>query len=254
MFVKKALALLSVPMIAMMTVLLLERTMEAAEVWRPSPTLGESGSVEAGAVESESVSIIVNKLHPLSASYEPLDLVVPDIPFSFKEDADKRYLRKPAAEAAEELFRAAAKEGIALYGVSGYRSYKTQSALWRYNLRTKGLAAASRYNASPGMSEHQTGLALDVSAKSVKYTLTEPFGRTKEGVWLADNAHRFGFILRYPEGKEHITGYAYEPWHIRYVGVETARTIYESKLTLEEWTDRAMPASGQFQIFPFNLF
>ncbi|WP_274363504.1 M15 family metallopeptidase [Paenibacillus thermotolerans] len=251
---KKALTVIAAPIIAVATAFLLEQTLQAASVWEPAPAFEESVSVEAGAMEAESISLIVNKLQPLSASYAPIDLVVPDIPFSFEGEAEKRYLRKPAADAAEELFRTAAKEGVMLYGVSGYRSYKTQSALWRYNVRMKGVAAASRYNASPGMSEHQTGLALDVSAKSVGLTLSAPFGRTKEGLWLADNAHRFGFILRYPEGKEGITGYAYEPWHIRYVGVETARTIYENKLTLEEWADRGVPASGSLQFFPFNLF
>ena len=89
----------------------------------------------------------------------------------------------------------------------------------------------------PGQSEHQSGLAADVSSPSVNYALTESFGKTDEGIWLAQNAHKFGFIIRFPDGKESITGYLYEPWHIRYVGESVATEIYAKDLTLEEYLE-----------------
>ena len=89
--------------------------------------------------------------------------------------------------------------------------------------------------AYPGQSEHQTGLAMDVSSQSVGFTLEEDFGQAKEGIWLKDNAHKFGFIIRYGKDNTHITGYSYEPWHIRYVGKDVANEIYEKNITLEEF-------------------
>ena len=99
----------------------------------------------------------------------------------------------------------------------------------------EGEAAAGKYSAKPGQSEHQTGLAVDVSSESVDYLLSDDYGETKEGKWLAENAHRFGFIVRFPRGKEDITGYQYEPWHIRYVGLTAAKEIHAEGITLEEY-------------------
>jgi len=162
---------------------------------------------------------------------------VPDIPFSFSSKTlDKRKLQRVAAEALEKLYRAALKEkGLKIYGVSGYRSYDRQYEIYGTNLFTRGITHTNLYSAMPGASEHQTGLAIDVSCSSIGYSLINSFATTKEGKWLKDNAWRFGFILRYPKDKEHITGYAYEPWHIRYVGVPLAYYLYKNNLTLEEY-------------------
>lgn len=99
----------------------------------------------------------------------------------------------------------------------------------------QGKAHADKYSAKPGMSEHQTGLAIDLSTPSIKNELVEKFDTTKEGIWLRDNCYKYGFIIRYPKSKEDITGYAYEPWHVRYVGKEVAQEIYDKALTLEEY-------------------
>ena len=140
----------------------------------------------------------------------------------------------PEARAAfEEMARVAATEGIELVAFSTFRSYDYQVQLYNDYVARDGKDAADRYSARPGFSEHQTGLAFDISGPGGIDFNT--FGETKEGKWLRDNAHRFGFILRYPEGKEHITGYMYESWHFRYVGKEIAQTIYEKQLTLEEY-------------------
>ncbi len=190
---------------------------------------------ELGETEASDELTLVNKEHPLPPEYVPSDLVVPNVPFSFAEDHPKKQMRQEAAEALENLFAAAAKDGIHLVAVSGFRSYERQEAIFQRNASQMGEAEANRVSARPGESEHQTGLAMDVSAASVDYRLTEEFGSTEEGRWLQNNAARFGFIIRYPKEKEHVTGYQYEPWHLRYVGSSAAQTIANKALTLEEF-------------------
>lgn len=129
----------------------------------------------------------------------------------------------------DKLRKAAAAEGLNIYLSSGFRSYDYQKRIYNNYVRIHGQAKADTFSARPGHSEHQTGLAIDVN------TVTDSFGATPEAAWLAAHAHEFGFIIRYPKGKEHITGYKYEPWHIRYLGVDTATKVYNSGLTLEEY-------------------
>ncbi|TPV47318.1 M15 family metallopeptidase [Bacillus dicomae] len=181
-----------------------------------------------------SIQAVVNKEYGLPEDYKPEDLVVPNVPFSFSGTLEKSYLRKEVAEALEKLFDLAKKEGIQLNAVSGFRSYDYQKKLYANNVKRKGQEHTDRFSAKPGHSEHQTGLTMDVSSKSANNELELTFANTKEGKWLKENAHRAGFIIRYPKGKESITGYAYEPWHIRYVG-DIAESIYKKKLTLEEY-------------------
>ena len=138
----------------------------------------------------------------------------------------------PEAKAAlDKMFADAKKEGIVFWIASGYRSYDRQYTVYNNYVAQDGQAAADRYSARPGHSEHQTGLAFDLNE------LTEAFGSSKQGKWLAENCHKYGFIIRYPSGKEHITGYMYEPWHVRYLGVDNATAVYESGLCLEEYLD-----------------
>ena len=152
------------------------------------------------------------------------------------KNIDKAKMTPEAGEALSRLFDAAYTEaGLTLYGVSAYRSYARQYTIYATNLVTQGIAHTNRYSAAPGRSEHQTGLAIDISCASEGYGLEDSFADTPEGIWVSENAHRFGFILRYPKDKEHITGYNYEPWHIRYVGTELAGYLYETGLTLDEY-------------------
>ncbi len=134
-----------------------------------------------------------------------------------------------AKSALDKMFADAKKEGISLWIASGYRSYDRQNTIYNNYVAKDGKAEADRYSARPGHSEHQTGLAFDLNE------LTEAFGNSKQGKWLADNCHKYGFIIRYPQNKEHITGYMYEPWHVRYLGVDKATAVYESGLCLEEY-------------------
>lgn len=129
------------------------------------------------------------------------------------------------------MVSAASIEGISLYQVSGYRSYYDQQYIYNNYVARDGKAEADRYSARPGHSEHQTGMAIDVNS------LYQSFENTNEGIWLNNNCYKYGFIIRYPKGKEEITGYMFEPWHIRYVGVDLATTLYNNGdwITIEEY-------------------
>ncbi|MBB2479230.1 M15 family metallopeptidase [Bacillus sp. APMAM] len=183
-----------------------------------------------------SISVMVNKSNALPKGYRPKDLVRPKVKFLFgNQKLEKALLRKPAAAALEKMFKAAAAQKITLYGASGFRSYETQDALFKREVAQYGRKKAEMAVALPGTSEHQTGLAMDITAASVQFHTVEKFAKTKEGIWLAKHAHEYGFILRYPKGKEKITKYEYEPWHFRYVGVKVASAIYKKHITLEEY-------------------
>lgn len=184
-----------------------------------------------------SMTVLVNKLNQLPQEYIPEDLVVPNVKFSFSGDNPKKYMREEAATALEQMFQGAKDNGYRIYAVSGYRSYERQKSLYNNYVSQYGQASADQFSAQPGKSEHQTGLAMDVTSESVGYELVGEFGETDEGKWLAENAHVYGFILRYPSDKTEITGYMYEPWHFRYVGVSLAQEVYNSKLSLEEYYD-----------------
>jgi len=182
------------------------------------------------------ISMLVNKERNLTSDFVPPDLVVPNVPFLYAEYMEKKNLRKEAASALERLFSAAKSAGYTLLAVSGYRSYATQ----QYNFDSKvqrygSEEVANQYCARPGQSEHQSGLAMDVSCYSQGGYLTEDFGTTPEGIWLANNVHNFGFIIRYLPGKESVTGYNYEPWHVRYMGVDHAKAVKASGLCLEQY-------------------
>jgi D-alanyl-D-alanine carboxypeptidase len=184
--------------------------------------------------EKRGLLILVNKEHAIDRDYKPSDLVKIRYFASDRSEAT-RYMRAEAAEAFHRLVEKAAEEGIELKMTTAYRSYAFQKILFDSYVEKEGEEAANTYSARPGQSEHQTGLAVDVSSPSVGYQLTGEYSDTKEGKWLAEHAHKFGFIIRFPKGKEDITGYQYEPWHIRYVGLAAAREIRERNLTLEEF-------------------
>lgn len=183
----------------------------------------------------DSIYVVANKERNLPADFVPENLVEPDVPFYANEGDPKRLMVEEAARALEEMFTAASKDGMQLKAVSGYRSYERQEAIFAYNAERYGAEKANRVSAHAGQSEHQTGLTMDLSAPSLGGSLTEKFGSTPEGEWVAENAYKYGFIIRYLKGKEDITGYQYEPWHIRYVGKEAAKEIHNAGITLEEF-------------------
>ncbi|MFX0549280.1 M15 family metallopeptidase [Hathewaya histolytica] len=181
------------------------------------------------------VGVLVNKNRCITSSYEPEELSRVNIPFHRTSFSKESMMVNEAARAAEKLVGDASNEKFYLKGVSAYRSYNNQETTYSYISKTKGEKHADVYSARPGQSEHQTGLAIDLGIRSLNYDLNENFASTKEGTWLSQNCYKYGFVIRYPKGKEHITGYSFEPWHIRYVGVELAKYLTENNLTLEEF-------------------
>lgn len=185
--------------------------------------------------DPESITVLVNKKYAFPEGYEPKDLVYPNVPFIFNEKIEKRMMREEAAKYLEKMFNAANQQNIHLAGVSAYRSSQTQTTLFNNYVERDGIEKAKTYSAVPGTSEHQSGLAIDVSGSDGSCAADDCFANTEEAAWLEDNAHNYGYIIRFPKDKDNITGYQYEPWHIRYVGVNLATELYNEGLTLEEY-------------------
>lgn len=177
---------------------------------------------------------LVNKVCGLSKDYKPANLQLTKYRATDRAEANQ-YMIDYAADAIDAMLEAAKEEGYTILVTTAYRSYSFQSTLYNNYVAQDGQAAADRYSARPGTSEHQSGLAADLTSATVNYRLTKDFGSTPEGQWLAQHAAEYGFILRYTADGEPITGYMYEPWHFRYVGVENATYIMENGLTLEEF-------------------
>lgn len=173
---------------------------------------------------------LCNRQWMVSAKYVP-ETVDSGVPGQVRE------MRPEAAAALKEMYDACFEEtGAVLTAISGYRSYYTQQAIWKRKLgRVNGsVARAQHYVAPPGSSEHQLGLAMDIGQKN-KGGLTSSFGKTEGGKWVRENCWRFGFVLRYGEEWEDITGYKFEPWHFRYVGKKYAKEIHDADIPLETW-------------------
>lgn len=179
---------------------------------------------------------IVNKKRPLPAGYVPPDLTVPNVRLRLAATAEQMQISGSIVPALTEMFEAAKRDGVHLVFGSGYRSEALQRQFYDSYVAQDGQEAADRYSARPGTSEHQTGLTFDATAADGSCHLEVCFEQTPEGKWLLTNAHRYGFTIRYPEGKEAITGYQYEPWHLRYVGRELAAELRQTGIqTLEEF-------------------
>lgn len=179
---------------------------------------------------------VVDKTRPLPDGFVPADLVVlPNrlVPAGF----EGRMLDAEAATHFEELVDAALEAGFDLRTRSSYRSYDEQVYTFAYWVDQLGQAQAERISAKPGHSEHQLGTTADVTSPTVGWTLSESLGTTPEGIWLLENGYRFGFVESYPIDGEAITGYAYEPWHIRYIGVDCAAAWQASGLTPVEFLE-----------------
>lgn len=180
---------------------------------------------------------IVNKKRPLPEGYEPSDLEVPDVRLRLGRTAEQMLFSKSVADELKAMFDAAATDGVTLVFGSGYRSYELQKQFYDSYVAKDGQEAADRYSARPGTSEHQTGISFDATNVSETCHLEICFEETPEGKWLAEHAHEYGFIIRYLKDKEAITGYQYEPWHLRYVGTELAAELKKTGLAMEEFFD-----------------
>ncbi|MDD8049006.1 MAG: M15 family metallopeptidase [Thomasclavelia sp.] len=176
---------------------------------------------------------LVKKGFYLPKSYEPKDLVTPDMPIA--PDCENSKLRKVASDALVKMYKAAKEEGYNLVLNSGYRSYETQQQTYKDFESKYGGQYAAEYVATPGASEHQTGLGVDLTSESVVNKQKNVFGDTSEYKWVMKNAAKYGFICRFPEDKSDITGIEHEPWHFRYVGVKIAKEITDKGWTFEEY-------------------
>ncbi len=192
----------------------------------PPATPSSSPSAHIDRSAPESLGVLVNKHHPMNPqNWAPADLVN----FSGVQ------LRAEAAEAASKLFAAASETGLALKALSGFRSFETQQQTYQHWVSTQGQEHADVASARPGYSEHQTGLAMDIGTGS-GCDLQVCFAQTPEAQWLAENAYRFGFILRFPYWQHEVTGYWFESWHYRYLGVDEAHRYRDSTAkSLEEF-------------------
>lgn len=176
--------------------------------------------------DPKSIWVVVNKQRSLNPNqYEPIDLV---------DAGGGQKLRQEAVTALSKLIADAKTAGLTIAPSSGYRSYATQVTVYNREVAQFGQAKADTESAKPGYSEHQTGLAVDVAGGGCN--IEDCFANTNEGRWVAANAFKYGFIIRYPQGKDSVTGYRYEPWHIRYVGTELSNELHNQNIqTLEEF-------------------
>lgn len=170
---------------------------------------------------ADSYTVFVDKKHPLPSTYVPSDLYEPYIPST----SEVLSMRQEVGVKAQEMIKAAKEAEISLYLMAAYRSYDDQQDYYRSRADLLGEKAVASLVDKPGHSEHQTGLALDFT-DDPSGTESMSFADTEAFAWLCENAHNYGFILRYPEGKEKYTGYSFRPWHFRYVGTITANSIY----------------------------
>jgi len=186
--------------------------------------------------QGDNLLVLINKHIRLPENYQPADLVPIDGKIAVTRSGMR--LRNEAASALAQMAATGGQEGLNLIATSAYRSYWEQQATFSYWVKAAGLAAAERFSARPGHSQHQLGTAVDFTSESVGKGLTDTFAKVGEGAWLANNAYKFGFVISYPAGKEAITGYTYEPWHYRYIGKDNAAKMIQSGLILEEFLQR----------------
>lgn len=183
-------------------------------------------------VKESNELLLVNNKVGLDKNYIPEELDIPNIIFADESEIEERQVATIVVKPIEDLINSAKEEGIILLGNSAYRSYDFQKYIYKDSVKSYGKNHTDEYVAKAGFSEHQTGLAIDIT-NEYRY-----FAKgTIEADWLAENCYKFGFIIRYPEGKKAITGIEYEPWHIRYVGKEVAKYIYDNGITLEEYLE-----------------
>lgn len=182
--------------------------------------------------KASKLDVIVNKYYKLDKDYEPEDLTVINSKFA----SGTQKLRKEAADKFEEMASDMLKENLKIYAGSTYRSYSYQEGLYNRYVKKDGFKEAETYSARAGYSEHQLGLAVDIVNGKWNY-LSE---NDKEYTWLINNSYKYGFILRYPHESEYITGYVFEDWHFRYLGIDLATKVHESKLTYDEYVARGM--------------
>ena len=199
----------------------------------PVPTGTAAPASTESPVADVNLLTLVDKQHPLGPGYAPPDVV--PVTGNYVAPGYSASLRSDVLPALEQMLDAASAAGYGVRVVSGYRSYDDQVTTYNYWVQQLGEDEANRVSAKPGYSEHQLGSTADLGTADFGWDLTTGFGATPAGQWLAANSVTYGFVMSYPDGKEDITGYAYEPWHFRYIGLDEAQRWQASGETLNQF-------------------
>lgn len=203
--------------------------------WEGFDMYGVPDALDTLTEDDGDLLVLVNKLHAVSKNYYPSDMVAVDGKYTTNQGLE---MKSDAYDAYLQMRKAARADEIYFKICSAYRTYSTQEYLYNSYLGSMGEDLRNIRSAYPGRSEHHTGYAIDITSKSMGWTLSQAFADYPEGEWINEHCSEYGFIIRYPKGKTDITGYDYEPWHLRYVGTEVAAEITEQGITLEEYLGR----------------
>lgn len=203
--------------------------------WEDFDMYGVPDALDTLTEDDGDLLVLVNKLHAVSKNYYPSDMVAVDGKYTTNQGLE---MKSDAYDAYLQMRKAARADEIYFKICSAYRTYSTQEYLYNSYLGSMGEDLRNIRSAYPGRSEHHTGYAIDITSKSMGWTLSQAFADYPEGEWINEHCSEYGFIIRYPKGKTDITGYDYEPWHLRYVGTEAAAEITEQGITLEEYLGR----------------
>ncbi|HEY1063747.1 MAG TPA: M15 family metallopeptidase [Candidatus Saccharimonadales bacterium] len=210
---------------------------DTSEPNKKTPQPAQFDKQQYSLTDPASIWVVVNKQRPLNPKeYVPGDLRTPAVALRLPADNSSMHMRNAAATALEKMFADATANNLPLRLASAYRSYTYQVGLYAGYVQKEGQVAADAESARPGYSEHQTGLAVDVGNADGVCEVEQCFGEMPAGQWVAAQAYKYGFLLRYPQGKTVVTGYEYEPWHLRYIGVDLATKMHDNGVTtLEEF-------------------
>lgn len=221
------------------------RSISAPKSSQSQPKTVSFNKKQYSLIDPSSIWVVVNKHRPLNPQqYAPSDLVVPKVPLRVPGN-ETMQLRKEAASALETMLADSKSQGVPMMLSSGYRSYSYQVSLYGSYVKTNGVTTTDNFSAHPGYSEHQTGLAVDIEPLNQQCDVEQCFADLPAGKWIAANAYKYGFILRYTADKVQITGYMYEPWHIRYVGIALSTQMHKQDIkTLEEFFN--LPAAPNY--------
>lgn len=201
--------------------------------------------------KADSLWVVINKARKLPSDYAPAGLSAPSIKLRLPSSDPEMSLRHDSGAALAQLFEAAKAKNLQLMLASGYRSYDAQQTVYISEVVSNGQSQADKESARPGYSEHQSGLAADIEPADRSCELQLCFADTTEGKWLDQNSYKFGYVIRYQKNHEQLTGYAYEPWHIRFVGKELAAELHKSNTTMEQFF--GLPTYTDYPAEPLQL-
>jgi len=243
---KRLVPILLILLVLLFCLVLIRKNTQTAK----APTLNVNRS-QYSVNDPSSIWVVVNKGRVLPSDFIPADLAVPNVALRLPSSDPEMQLRKTAATALEQMFSAANQQNVHLMLASGYRSYGEQVSVYSGFVGTQGVQSTDASSAKPGYSEHQLGLAADVEPTDRNCETDPCFAATPEGQWVAANSYKYGFIIRYPKDKQNLTGYEYEPWHLRFVGSALAMQLHGNGQTMEQFF--GLPVYADYPANPYQL-